>query len=113
VDFGIAKAANKAGQTAGGQIKGKFAYMAPEQAIGDTLDSRADLFALGVILYELCTRTRLFKAADDVKVLAAVVSPEPVEPSRSRNPQLPAALAKIIDTAVSKPADRRFQDARA
>src|SRR5688500_15411841 len=65
IDFGVAKAANKVSSTATGAIKGKYAYMSPEQARGDELDQRSDVFGLGVILYEQLTQTRLFKREND------------------------------------------------
>jgi serine/threonine protein kinase len=65
VDFGIAKAASKVSETRAGVLKGKYSYMSPEQATGDPLDHRTDIFALGIILYETTTGTRLFKRHND------------------------------------------------
>jgi serine/threonine protein kinase len=66
LDFGIAHTALRAGRTATGLVKGKLAYMAPEQARGDRLDQRADQFALGILLWEMLTQRRLYKADDEL-----------------------------------------------
>ena len=78
-DFGIAKASNRA--STAGMLKGKFAYMAPEQARGEPVDARTDLFALGITLWELLTGARLFDGDSDVAVLRAVQEREIVSPS--------------------------------
>jgi serine/threonine protein kinase len=72
IDFGLAKAKNRASRTAAGVIKGKVAYMSPEQAVGGVLDRRSDLFALGTMLWELASDRRLFKHADEVETLRRV-----------------------------------------
>ncbi|MBL8957178.1 MAG: serine/threonine protein kinase [Myxococcaceae bacterium] len=113
VDFGIAKAANRGSQTLGGQIKGKVAYMAPEQATGQTIDRRADLFSLAIVLYELVTKTRLFHREDQFQALSAVTSAEPVQPAHVRNPEVPPELSLILSTALQKNPDDRYQDASA
>src|ERR1019366_8578134 len=69
IDFGLAKAANRASKTAAGVIKGKVAYMSPEQAVGAQIDRRTDVFALGTTLWELACDRRLFKRPDDVDTL--------------------------------------------
>ena len=79
-DFGIAKAGGHA--TTSGMLKGKFAYMSPEQARGDALDARTDVFALGVTLWELLTGARLFEGDGDVAVLRAVQERLIVPPAR-------------------------------
>src|SRR3989338_6894103 len=81
IDFGIAKAASKIGHTELGILKGKFAYMSPEQARGDVLDPRSDIFSLGVILHELLTGKRLFKASDNKETLRNVRRAEVIPPS--------------------------------
>src|ERR1043165_2147441 len=85
IDFGIAKAANKITKTQAGILKGKFGYMSPEQVRGLALDGRSDIFAAGVVLYELCTGERLFTGSSDFSVLekvqqAKVPPPSQVEP---------------------------------
>ncbi len=113
VDFGIAKAANRGSQTMGGQIKGKVAYMAPEQAIGKTIDHRADLFSLAIVLYELVTKSRLFHREDQFQALSAVTSDEPVQPACVRNPEVPQELSDILGVALQKNPDERYPDAAA
>lgn len=71
-DFGIAKGSHRSLETAGPQVKGKYAYMAPEQARGERVDRRADVFATGVVLYELLTGTPLFSGPNDLAVLERV-----------------------------------------
>jgi serine/threonine-protein kinase len=113
VDFGIAKATNRGSQTLGGQIKGKISYMAPEQARGEPLDARADLFSLAVVLYELVTRSRLFHRDDQFQALNAVTSEEPVEPAQARNREVPAELSAVLAKALQRKAQDRYGDARA
>ena len=113
VDFGIARAANRSSVTAGGQIKGKFAYMAPEQGAGRVVDARGDLFSLGVIFYEMVTRQRLFHSDDQFQTLSAVISSAPVEPANVRDPKVPAGLSEVIARALEKSPERRYPNARA
>ncbi len=113
VDFGIAKAASRGSQTMGGQIKGKIAYMAPEQAQGGVLDARTDIFSLAIVLYELVTKSRLFHRDDQFQAMSAVISPDPVERADVRNSAVPEALADILAKALEKRPDNRYPDARA
>ncbi|MFA5812741.1 MAG: serine/threonine-protein kinase, partial [bacterium] len=106
IDFGIAKAAFKAGHTDSGMLKGKFAYMSPEQAYGDALDHRSDIFSLGVILHELLTGKRLFKAADSRQTIRNVRRSQ-VDPPSSVRPDLPPDLDRIVLRALAK--DRRHR----
>ena len=107
-DFGIAKASNRA--STAGMLKGKFAYMAPEQARGDPVDSRTDLFALGITLWELLTGARLFDGDSDLAVLRAVQEREIVSPSKV-TPAVTAALAEVVMTSLQRDPARRFQNA--
>lgn len=106
IDFGIAKAAVKIGHTESGILKGKFAYMSPEQAEGDALDHRSDIFSLGVIFHELLTGKRLFKAADNKETLKNVKRTKVPAPSRIA-PEIPPELDAIILKALSR--DRRHR----
>lgn len=108
-DFGIAKASSNL--TTPGMLKGKFAYMAPEQARGETVDGRTDLFALGIVLWELLTGGRLFEADNDVAVLRAVQDSVIVPPQRL-NPLVPAELNQVVVRALSRPPAERFQSAQ-
>jgi|GEM_PF-939365 len=110
VDFGIAKAANMEGRTQAGVIKGKLGYVAPEAVAGDTLDGRADVFAMGVTLYELLTYTVPFAGNNEVEVLTAIATKEP-QPPRQLNPSVPEALEKICLKALEKNRGRRWATA--
>ncbi len=110
VDFGIAKAADKATVTASGVIKGKHAYMSPEQALGRDIDHRTDVFALGIVLYETLTATRLFRRATDLQTLKAV-SECRVDPPSRVFPGVPAQLDAIIMKALAKDLNERYQRA--
>ncbi len=107
-DFGIAKASNRA--STAGMLKGKFAYMAPEQARGDPVDARTDLFALGITLWELLTGSRLFDGDSDVAVLRAVQEREITSPS-TLTPAVDPALAAVVMTVLQRDPLRRFQNA--
>lgn len=96
--------------TAEGTIVGTFQYMSPEQVEGRAVDHRTDIFALGVILYEMATGQRPFGGSSRSSIIAAILSTEP--PSiRSLQPSLPAALERIIVTALEKNPDDRWQTA--
>jgi serine/threonine protein kinase len=88
VDFGIARAADQASTTRSGAIKGKFAYMSPEQASGKPLDHRSDQFAIGLVLYELLTGVRPFKRDSDILTLKAAVDCDIPPPSQCRGAHL-------------------------
>lgn len=107
VDFGIAKAANQASMTQFGMIKGKVAYMSPEQAAGKTIDQRSDIFACGILLYELVTGKRMF-SGDTMHILANVRDAEFTKPEEARK-DLPEKLLKILYKALEKEADQRYQ----
>ena len=113
VDFGIARAANRSTQTQGNQLKGKFAYMAPEQTQGDAdLDGRVDVFALGVVLWELVTHRRLFNFDDQIRILKALISDDPIEAPHLRSPGVPAELSALIMKALEKDVGARYQTAQ-
>jgi len=111
IDFGVAKAANKVSNTVTGAIKGKYAYMSPEQARGQDLDHRSDVFGLGTILSELLTEQRLFKRENENATLKAVISNKPPPPS-SMVAQLPPAIDGIVLKALEKKAEERYQSAQ-
>jgi eukaryotic-like serine/threonine-protein kinase len=99
IDFGLAKAANRASRTATGVLKGKVAYMSPEQAGGEPVDRRTDVFALAVTLWELACDRRLFKGDDDMQTLEQVRSghvPDPVRLVDGFPPALWDALARAL-----------------
>jgi serine/threonine-protein kinase len=130
VDFGIAKASQTKeespeallapGADAGkdrehhtkvGQLKGKVPYMSPEQARGEPLDGRSDVFALGVILFELCTGRRLFRGPNEYETLKMITEGEYPRPS-AVNPRISPALEAVIMKALAKDVARRYQTAR-
>jgi eukaryotic-like serine/threonine-protein kinase len=108
IDFGIAKAANRSQKTQAGILKGKFGYMSPEQVRGLPIDRRSDIFALGVILYEMLTGERLFVGESDFSTLEKVRNAEVPAP-RQFNPNIPAGLEKVLMKALSGEADTRYQ----
>src|SRR5512142_2147582 len=95
-DFGIARVLGASDVTAPGTVKGKLAYMAPEQARGGAIDGRADVFSVGVILWELCTGRRLFARESDAAMLAAVVGSDPISPPSAWNEDVPPELDAIV-----------------
>ena len=111
LDFGIAKAEERATKTMGGTIKGKYGYMSPEQCKGKPLDRRSDIFALGICLYELTTLRRAFKGNDDFQTMKRIVSGDIVVPSVAV-PGYPRELEAIVLTAMANDPNARFQNAQ-
>src|SRR5437763_2860489 len=111
IDFGVAKAAGRAQHTRTGALKGKYSYMSPEQVSGVSIDGRSDIFALGIVLHELLTGRRLFKADSDVQTLARVRECNVAPPSRL-NPQLPPGLDAIVLKALAKNPNDRYTTAQ-
>ncbi len=109
IDFGVAKAASNQLRTNVGQMKGKVAYMAPEQALGDPVDRRTDIFALGVVLYQLLTGKHPFRGDNEFATLGRIRSKEPIEPPKRILPSLPDDVNDIVVKALSKPREGRFQ----
>ncbi|NBO37892.1 hypothetical protein EBU99_04835 [bacterium] len=110
-DFGIAKAENQNSNTRVGVLKGKFRYMSPEQASGYNIDARTDLFAVGIILFEMLTMTRLFKG-EDLAVLEAVRNCNIRPPSEVNGSHVPAELDAIVMRLLSKDPLQRYQTGR-
>ncbi|MDB4993448.1 MAG: Serine/threonine protein kinase PrkC, regulator of stationary phase, partial [Myxococcaceae bacterium] len=112
VDFGIAKSDSKLNhETRSGKLKGKVPYMSPEQARGEKLDQRSDIFATGVMLFELTTGKRLFKGQSEYETLKLICDREYPLPSAVR-PGYPAELERIVVRALAKDRNERFQSAR-
>jgi len=106
-DFGIAKWALRRTQTQEGALKGKFAYMSPEQCRGKPLDARSDVFALGTILYELTTGEAPFAAEADLEILNKIVGGPPAPPRWKGERPYPPELAAIVMRALATdPAER-------
>jgi serine/threonine protein kinase len=112
LDFGLARGPGDAHLTQTGAILGTPAYMAPEQARGETVDHRGDIFSLGCVLYRLCVGEPPFKGKDATSVLLALVTIQP-KPPRQVNPTVPAALDALIMRLLAKDLGDRPQSARA
>lgn len=108
VDFGIAKATTQPHLTKSGMIKGKMAYMPPEQLAREPLDRRADLFALGIVLYELITGGMPFDATSEVSIIQALMSVKPLERATVFRPDCPPALEAIVMRCLEKDRERRY-----
>jgi serine/threonine protein kinase/tetratricopeptide (TPR) repeat protein len=116
LDFGIARARGPASRPSASAaeeetIKGKVAYMSPEQALGRPLDQRSDIYSLGVVLYELLTGELLFRQRDRIAALARVRS-DPLQPVLEVAPDLPDELAAIVDRALARDPNARYATAR-
>ncbi|MEX0711198.1 MAG: protein kinase, partial [Pirellulales bacterium] len=109
-DFGLARSADEASLTHSGVVAGTPQYMAPEQARGEPLDQRADLFSLGSVMYAMCTGRPPFRAPTAVAVLRRISDEQP-RPIRDLNPAIPDWLAEIIDKLHAKDPADRFQTA--
>jgi eukaryotic-like serine/threonine-protein kinase len=107
VDFGIAKAANSSGMTRTGTLKGKVAYMPPEQLRGDALDRRADVFALGVVLYEMLGGKRPWEGDSEVSLIGRIMTEDP-QPLSVLRPEAPAGLVAVLERALAKDRDARY-----
>ncbi|MBF5045506.1 protein kinase [Aggregicoccus sp. 17bor-14] len=108
IDFGIAKAANRSQKTQAGILKGKFGYMSPEQVRGQPIDRRSDVFAVGVILFEMLTGEKLFVGESDFSTLEKVRNAEVPLPTRL-NPQIPADLERVLLKALARDPNERYQ----
>ncbi len=108
IDFGIAKAASKASQTQAGILKGKFAYMSPEQIRGAPLDGRSDVFALGTVLYELLTGERLFVGESDFSTLENVRNMQILPPSTYNN-RIPRELEPVVMKSLARDLNQRYR----
>lgn len=107
VDFGIAKAMNSSAETRLGVVKGKVAYMAPEQARGERVDRRADIFSAGVMLWEAATGRRLWKGIPDLTVLHRLINGDIPSP-RDIDPEVPEGLEKIVMKALALRREDRY-----
>jgi len=95
-----------------GSVIGTAVYMSPEQARGVPVDSRTDIFSLGVVIYEMVTRSLPFKGADTIEILASILSDKEPLPIARYAPEAPAELERIVEKTVAKERDERYQSAR-
>ena len=112
VDFGIAKASERTSTTMAGTMKGKVGYMSPEQCRGERIDRRSDIFALGILLYEVTTGVRAFYAANNYATMAKIARGE-VQPPSTHVPDYPEQLEAIVMRALSLERDDRYPTAQA
>ncbi|MEW5742803.1 MAG: protein kinase [Myxococcota bacterium] len=110
LDFGIAKAESRVTNTTAGVVKGKYQYMSPEQARGDAIDRRADVFSLGVTTYEALTGQRPFARDTDLAILKAVLSGD-CTPLRQLRPDLPPEVEAIVRKMMAVDANERYRTA--
>jgi len=111
VDFGIAKATSQASSTEAGEVKGKFAYMAPEQVRAQPVDARTDLFALGILLYQITTGKHPFRGENPAETLQNICADRGPTPPSAFLPEYPAELEAVVLKALAKNPDRRFSSA--
>jgi serine/threonine protein kinase len=111
VDFGVAKIATDPELSGRYSLKGKLAYMSPEQVTQGTVDRRSDVFSLGIVLYEMTTAKRLFKAANEIETMRLALEANVAKPS-TIIPDYPPELERIVMRALERSPDRRYQTAR-
>ncbi|MCB9646479.1 MAG: serine/threonine protein kinase [Deltaproteobacteria bacterium] len=111
VDFGIVKGSSISGETQAGMLKGKVAYMSPEQASGEPIDGRSDLFSIGVCFYELVAGHRPFQGANDIMTLKSILD-DPPTPVTHYVPDLANGIEHAIHRALAKFPDQRYASAR-
>jgi serine/threonine protein kinase len=110
IDFGVARAFGRVAHTSPGGLKGKIDYMSPEQASAEEVDHRADVFALGVVLWEALTGRRLFRRETELATMRAIVD-DPIPHPAEIAPAIPADLDAIVMRALRKRKDARFASA--
>ena len=112
IDFGLAKSTQRSQETQANVLLGNFGYMSPEQARGQVLDVRTDIYSAGIVLFELVTGTKRFVEENPLKLLEMVARPTPIMPS-DRVPSVPKAIDKVFEKATSHDRAGRFESAEA
>jgi serine/threonine-protein kinase len=112
VDFGIAKATWQASRTRPGVVKGKYAYMSPEQVEGRSLDARSDVFSVGICMYELMTGMPLFRRDNVVEAMKEIRDGKPIHPEQFRS-EIPHELQAVLRRALETARDKRYTTAAA
>ena len=110
IDFGVAKARHRLTETRSGSLKGKYGYMSPEQAKAQPVDRRADLFSAGVVLWEALTGTRLFRGENEFDTIRRIVE-GPIPAPSSIAPAVPRELDAVVQRALAREREKRFQSA--
>ena len=111
-DFGISKARSEPSLTQAGVVKGKLAYLSPEQALGESINQQADIYALGLVFYETLTGKRVYKFSSDVEAIRTIPKKD-IDPLIKSMPDLPEEVNRIVMKCLEKDKDRRYQDASA
>ena len=109
-DFGISKARSEPSFTQAGVIKGKLSYLSTEQALGEPVDCRADIYALGLVFHETLTGKRVFQFASDLEAIRAIPKME-IEPLINARPEVPEELNRIVMKCLERNKDLRYQSA--
>jgi uncharacterized membrane protein affecting hemolysin expression len=109
-DFGISKARSEPSLTQAGVIKGKLAYLSPEQALGESVDHKADIYALGLVFYETLNGKRLYQFDSDFEAIRAIPRME-IEPLKNLRPHVPEELDRIVMKCLEKQKESRYQTA--
>lgn len=112
LDFGIAHAEGKMHQTRAGVVRGKASYMAPEQLSGYVLDARADVYSLGITLWEVLVGRRAFSRNSDAEIAVLALTTRPLAPHEAK-PEIPRALSDVVLRAIEKEREERWPDAHA
>lgn len=111
LDFGVAKTTTASVEaTYSGNLKGKFAYLSPEQCLHEELDRRSDVFSMGIVLWEMCAMRRLFKRRTELDMMQAIIGGDAPRPSRFR-PDVPAALEEVVMRALAVRREDRYASA--
>ena len=111
-DFGISKARSEPSLTQAGVVKGKMAYLSPEQALGEPIDHKADIYALGLVFYETLTGKRVYTFKNDIDAIRAIPNMD-IEPLTRSVPEIPEELNRIVMKCLEKQKDDRYQTASA
>jgi predicted Ser/Thr protein kinase len=111
-DFGISKARSEPSLTQAGVVKGKLAYLSPEQALGESINQQADIYALGLVFYETLTGKRVYKFSSDVEAIRTIPKKD-IDPLIKSMPDLPEEVNRIVMKCLEKAKDRRYQNASA
>lgn len=111
-DFGISTARSEPSLTQAGVVKGKLAYLSPEQALGESINQQADIYALGLVFYETLTGKRVYKFSSDIEAIRTIPKKD-IDPLTKSMPDLPEEVNRIVMKCLEKDKDSRYQDVSA